>query len=155
MFCSSSFWFDFYYTLGKFFFMLFATKCVCLCVRDSQPGRECVSQLRGTEHSGLTDRLSACLSKGQWELSSSNPPHTTWISHSDSMPLLWIICCQGNFTLTHTRGPSALTVCVCTERAIWWLMVIDVAPRGWKSTHTHIHCPPCARHLPGWSPSIG
>lgn len=90
----------------------FVLRSVCVCV--SQQGRECVSQLRGAEWGGLTDSLSACLSKGQRELSSSNPPHTTGISHCSSMPILWIICCQGNFTLTHTRGPCEPAVCVCS-----------------------------------------
>ena len=114
--------------------------CVSVCVRASQPGRECVSQLRGAEHSGLTDRLSACLSKGQWELSSSNPPHTTWISHSDSMPLLWIICCQGNFTLTHTRGPSALTVCVYWKSNL--MIDGDWCGSSGMKEHTHAYTLP-------------
>ncbi len=113
-FWSSSFSFGFCYAVRDFIFMLFSTKSVRVCECVSRQSEGCVSRSRRAEHGGLTDRLCARLSKGQWELSSTHPPHTPWISHWDSMPVLWIICCQGNFTLTLSSvSLHFLLVCVC------------------------------------------
>lgn len=81
--------------------------------------------------------------RGCWESSGSNPPHTTWIC----MPVPWVIFHRGNLTLTHTRGPSALTVCVheweCVLREQlddWWgLMWLPVDERSHTHRHTQTH----------------